>query len=358
MRNNCQLFLAGLLEGLSRPTSASLVVMLLTMAFLGFGFNPRLFTHIPHEYLINQPKALDVLVSQKLLNLGSEPQEKLTITLIGASSLQEAVLEEDELTQRLSARLKIPMAVNKLTSRGVIISDLLQFIDQIPINYKGIVLLCISLERYKHPQKSMARFPLTSTLYNTELRKAGISPPPKTGIFLLDNYRFFCSRSGILVKSLIFGPIQPVTYFKADVKLSELSNKKRTRISNNAKHLPQLYQKYSARNYQTLSLIISKLQENNIQVVYLHPPRNIEFLQPIYESINQGDYLQTLRTEIAEFAAISGITYWNLNDANVFRHDDFRDYSHFTNMKARIRYSEMLLDKLSHLIQTESKEKE
>lgn len=343
-------FIAGLIEGLFRPTPVSLFVVLLTVVWIVIGFTPQIFSLIPHEYFIRRPRVLDVQASQKALQLRFATANQLTVTLLGASSLHEALLGEDKMAQQLSSRLGRPVTLKKITVRGVKIFDLLRFVDQIPSAYKGIVLICVSTEKYEDPEKSLHRFPLASPSYTQEISKLGISPSFKTGVFLIDNYRFFTARSRIFAKALIFGPVRPVTYYGDGLKLSEQNPRKR-RIVSKAKQLPQLYKKYSPRNFQTLSLLFSTLEEKGIYGIYLHPPRNLEFLLPLYESIDRSDYLSSIENDITKFAENSGITYWNLNDKRYFHYDDFRDSSHLTNTKARTRYSEMLLDKLYHLIQ-------
>ena len=357
MGKNLQQFLNGLLEGLTRPTPVSLFIAVLTLVLVIFSFSPQLFVRIPHEYFIVRPRALEVLASQKTLRLKDASEGSFAVTLIGASSLQEALSEEDEMEQLLAARLQRPVVLTKLAVRGIELFDVIRFVDQLPANYNGIVLICVSIEKYESPLQSMARFPLSSSLYNEQMRKAGFSPPPQTGIFLVDNYRFFSTRSKVLAKALVFGPVEPIAHVSEGVGLSERTGKIKKLITGRAKSLPTLYQKNSRKNYSILSVIFSRLKKSGIHGVYLHPPRNLEFLQRVFESTGKNDYLQNLENDITTYAQSSGITYWNLNDRRFFGYDDFRDFSHISNTEARTRYTEMLLDKLEHMIRTEFKEK-
>jgi len=357
MGKKLQQFLAGFLEGFTKPGPASLLVVLLTVLFLIFCFTPQVFTRIPHEYFIARPKVLDVLASQKMLKLKDAPQERLAVTLIGASSLQEALLGEEEMERLLSARLQRPVTLTKIAVRGIELFDVIRFVDQIPADYKGIVIICVSVERYESPRKSVARFPLSSSLYNEELRKAGFVPSPQTGVFLIDNYRFFSTRSSIFLKNIVFEPVNTITHVLEGVGFSEREVKKKEILTDRAKSLPFLYQSHSKDNFQILSVIFRRLRDNGIYGIYLNPPRNLEFLQPLFASINRGNYLETLDRDIMEFAHAFGITYWNMNDKRYFGFDDFRDFSHISNDRARSRYTGMLFEKLEHLLRVEFQEK-
>ncbi len=353
MKDQLKEYGLGVGEGLIGMSMASLLIAVATILAILLLVSPATFNLVPHELLILEEKDLDILAIQKAHDLRSLPPSSLAVTLIGSSSLQEALLDEEEIESQLRSKLNAEIHVTKLTARGINLWDMARFMDSIPENYNGIVLLCISMEYgLKKDRNILERFPLPSATFDDILKRNGVEPKNKSGIYLLDNLRFFSIRTTALIKSIFFGPISPVTYFNNGVKVSQLNAIEQGRFRRAVEDLTSSYQHHSETNLTILADLYNTLQGPNVHGVFLHPPRNIAFVQPIYTSLDKKLYLKQVDADYRKFSDLQGVTYWNFNDKHAFGYDDFRDHSHVSNDEARTRYTHMVIEQLAALMST------
>jgi len=349
-------FVLGLSEGLFGMSAASLLIaattIIVTVLSVFFTVDPTLLSRIPDELMRQERQDLDILAIQKTLDMHSTAPAPLQVTLIGASSLHEAILDTKKIEALLASKLDTEIKVTKITARGLEVYNLTRFIDYLPEGYEGIVLFSVSLENLPIPSdisELYSRFPLPSSTFNELLEHEGIKRR-ETGVYLLDYYRFFSVHSVRLIKSLLFGPIPPVNYYMSGVKTSERSPEEKRKIRNKVRIISESSHLYLTHNQEILAAIYKKLETHGIYGVFLHPPRNIDFLQPIYVSLGKKDYLNKIDNEYRNFAEKQKVTYWNFNNTSQFCLDDFRDHSHISNDEARSRYTNMLVDNLAELI--------
>lgn len=356
MKTFLKKFGIGIAEGISRVSAVSLFIAAGIIVTILLLVSPAIFTLIPHEFLILNKIDLDILALQKAQKLVTSTDVPLSVTLIGASSLQEALLDEKEIESQLKIKLKREVDVTKIGVRGMKLFDMVRFIDYIPGGYNGVVLFCISMENAPFIKSKMHdRLPLPSPTFNHLIVQNGLPPRTETGIYLFDNIRFFSIRTNALMKSILFGPIDPITHFKDGVKLSQVSEADQLTFEGTVKYLATNYPKKSATNFAILSILFEKLQSMGVHGIFLHPPRNIDFIQPIYASINKEEYLKQKDSDYKDFAEHHKITYWNFNDQCNLTLNDFRDYNHISNDVARTCYTNLLIDNLATIIDERSR---
>lgn len=351
MKDLLKEYILGITEGVMRISKASLFVAVATILAILIFVSPATFSLLPHQMLILEEKDLDILAIQKIHSLRSLSPSTLAVTLIGSSSLQEALLDEKEIESQLHRNLKTDIHVTKVAARGINLWDMARFVGNLPADYNGIVLLCLSMEYgLNKNRKSLERFPLPSATFDDILKRNGVEEKNKSGIYLLDNLRFFSIRTTALIKSLFFGSISPISYFNDGVKVSELNDTEQGKFRKAVENLSNSYQHHSETNLAIFSDLYNTLKGPNAHGVFLHPPRNIAFIQPIYTSLNKLHYLRQVDDDYRKFSERQGIAYWNFNNSHTFGYDDFRDHSHISNNVARTRYTQMLIEQLTTLI--------
>lgn len=353
MKNKLIDFFDGFYNGLTKASLGSLFVAFLSVLAIIFLITPNTIRHLPPEFLMRSPFDESVMVTQKALNLRWEPSPPLSVTLIGASTLREALVPEQDISHWLTDKLKTKITVNKITAPGMKPWEIAGLIDCIPSDYKGIIVICISLEYnpnvLRTEQGLTTRFGIPSLLFDAELRHAGVNPPYRTGIYFFDHFEYLATHSRYFIKSLVCGPVIPKVY-KKDGKIItkqevEFNNKlARKRVKN--------YLTYATENFASLSRIFKQLKRDGLSLVYLQPTRNLNLVKPAYQSIYNGDLIEKIDNDFEKFTKEMGVEYLNFNIEGLFGCRDFRDFNHLSNHPARMRFSKLLMVNLERIFQT------
>jgi len=355
MKTENRNFLTGLMLGICQPSLSTFfltIFTLLSLLFTCFFINPATLRLIPEEFLMLDPYDRDVIISQKTNQINKTHPESTSVTLIGASSLEDALLDESEIRKQLNERVKAEINVFKITAPGMRTWDVASILDSIPDSYKGIVVVCISMgyDPYEvlNRRKSRSRFAISSPSYREEMEAFGYELPNTTGIFFIDNLHFFSKRSKAIIRSLIFGPVTPKFRWEEKKALSrESKNKSVNYVKKRAKEKAQHYLKYSSINYDSLARVIRRLKSQKLKIFYLQPPRNDELLEPVYNSMHVKKLMSKIQSDAESFTKKNGISYINLQKAAQLSFTDFIDDAHLCKLQARQMFTQLLVERMA-----------
>ena len=154
------------------------------------------------------------MMASRILQLQHIPAGQFTVVIIGASATREGITSFDDLGRRLSELVGEPVYVVPLVSGGQFHPDYLLLNDNLPDDFRGVVVADITPRHLSLPADIAAdmikrpRLPVSTSLQADALELLGASPPDEgIGNWFIDNHRFFAARPTILV-STVFPPQQ------------------------------------------------------------------------------------------------------------------------------------------------------
>ncbi len=353
MKNKLINLLEGFIIGLTKASLGSLFVTLLSFLSIIFLITPNTIRHLPPEFFMRNPSDESAIVTQKALNLRNEPSPPLSVIFIGASTLREGLVSEEYISHWLTSQFQTKIIVSKITAPGMRPWEIAGLIDCIPQNYKGIVVISISLEynpnELKNKKGLTTRFGIPSHSFDAELRKVGVDPPYRTGIYFIDYFDYLATHSRSFIKSLVFGPVVPLSYLKDGKTIT----KKRVKLYHKrARRKARNYLAYGRKNFASLSRIFKQLKRDGLYLVYLHPTRNLDLLDQANQSVFKENVVEKIDKDLEKFTNKRGVEYWNFNIKGLFKHQDFSDSCHLSNQSARMRFSKLIMIKLERIFQS------
>lgn len=200
-------------SGLTRPSLAGAIgtplVALACFVIACMLVTPERLAEVDPGYLMeNRDDDAAMVVAEAVAVRRGNPDEPM-IALIGPSGLRDAVARPEELSRRLSERAGRPVRVHPLFSAGQTWWEAVAIADYLPPDATGVLILNVSpvqAIRASDPLHIHQAMPLPSESYRDEVRRAGLQPPSRTGIYLIDYLNFYVARVPMVGMHLLEGP--------------------------------------------------------------------------------------------------------------------------------------------------------
>jgi len=291
------------------------------------------------------------------LALRQQPPPAPAVALIGTAAMREALIPDDQLAVRLGQRAGAPVTVIDFMSGGQSGIEMAALAESLGPQFEGVVVLGISLSRLAADSAELAglvrepRLAFASAAGDAEIRAAGFTPPWHTGLYAIDNYKFFVARARAMLAHALGGAL-PVhasrTYLDrtpADAKQWESDTRTlRARLSH--------YAERADGNLTALERVLKLFPDRRrVRIVLLEIPLNPHAVSTIIGY----DLVESHRARLRAFAARQGVEYWDLNPVALLTPADFQDWAHVNRAEARERWSTVLLDRLGSLLRTPSR---
>ena len=291
------------------------------------------------------------------LALRAQPPQGPAVALIGTAAMREALIPDEEIAARLTRRAGTDVPVIDFMSGGQSGIEMAALADSLGPDFEGVVVLGISLSRLAADSSELAglvrepRLAFASAAGDAEIRAAGFSPPWHSGIYFLDNYKFFVARARVLLGRVLGGAV-PVhasrTYLDrapADARQWETD----TRI------LQARLAHYAERadgNLAAMKRVIGLFPDRRkVRIVLLEIPLNPRAVSTVIGP----ELVEAHRARLRAFAEREGVEYWDLNPVVLLGPDDFQDWAHVNRADARERWTAPLLDRLLPLLRVPSR---
>jgi hypothetical protein len=175
-----------------------------------------------------------------------------------------------------------------------------------------------------------------------EIRIAGLQPPRQTGVFLLDQAKFFSARKGVLFR-LVGGPVEPQMHFTHMLKPW---SEEKWQLAEQ-RDLPQWVEAFDTEgpaNRAILERLIQRVRAAGNRIVLLETPLHPRARRACGEKYNE--YLQAMQ----EFADEQDVPFWCLDEEAQITEDDFVDFIHLCTHTSQLRYQTVLMNKIEPVL--------
>jgi hypothetical protein len=344
-------------KGISTPSLLALgVAGLVCATAMGGSFlyftEDRLASSAVH-YIASSPVDDYAFSSYKALRLRRSPVSGTQLALIGTAAAREAMTEEADIANRLEAALGQRIPVHDLLSGGLSAIEMTAYAESLGPNFEGVIVVGMSFSRLAAAADEMKtlieqpRLGYVSAAADEETRASGFPVPLRTGIYLVDNYKFYVARYGTMLRNVfVTGPVpkhitrtylgRPAT---DEVQWAADAARLKARLAN--------YEARAQDNLASVARMLKQLPNNSrVKVVLLEIPLNPRAL----DEVVGRDFIDAHHRRLAKFAADNGVEYWDLNEAANLTPSDFQDWSHINSAKAQQRFTGVLVDRLLPLL--------
>ena len=281
----------------------------------------------------------------------------VTIGVISASAMREAISDSDILTKVASSSWQTEVDFANLTAPNMTLWEAVIVADCIADGYHGIVLIAVAPNKLARRDQRLdnlleePRMGICSTTLDAELSRSGVQVPRRTGVLLFDNIEFYAARRYALLHNAFaerdFAPQMQLVRTKSVTLDAPAMHR---RINGWKNQLAQGYYESAEANLDLIRLAIQRLkQSGQIQVVLVEEPFNPLGAEMLFES----DFHKSLRADyessILALAQELEVEYWDVAGAAKLTATDFIDEFHMGNPAARQRFTEELARRLAAL---------
>jgi hypothetical protein len=342
------------LQSFTRPDSLNLLATLLVtcslIAVLPAVLTPATVPAIA-PYLAADDLDDHLFLLQHVQRMRSSSDGRLSVSLIGASSVRESVRNLDMVEQELGTTLGEPVSFHLLAASGLSVWEMVGIADNFPPSYRGIAVLGMPAVRPPEALRDLIatqRTALKSPAYRREASLAGYEMPD-SGVYLLDYTRFFSARLSARVLTLLLPPFslthkpQPHRY----IGMEKVAGQEYDTLLAELRKRRQISPEHRAAHFAALERAVALLQAKDVRVILMQPVANELFLRTELGD----DFVERTRRDNRQFAEKHQLPFWDFNAAADLEDADFYDYCHLRSEDAMQRYTDLLTAKLSQALE-------
>lgn len=350
--------LASLFGGFREPSATlvivSLAVVLTAVAALAIGIDEELVGSPRGRELLRFGRSDDDLeVTSLALGLRGRSPDVPVVLILGASETREMV-DAQGLERSLHEALDPRAEVLILAQPRQAFDEAARIIEFIPDGTPGVCVLNVTFGRFSRPpgdfrELAWPRLGFRSERREEELRTLGAAVPDRTGIFLLDNLRFYFPRLIAIPRNLVLGTPERVTHrYDHRPPRGELGAEFiEERISEFRDRLADFNAHFDA-NAAKLDAIVEELRRRTRMKVLVtglpHAPGDVQ------RRMGEDTY-RSMTGRIAERVMEKGLPWIDLAGASLTDRD-YWDGLHISSPAARARITELMWGGIKPLLPT------
>jgi hypothetical protein len=260
------------------------------------------------------------------------------VVVLGGSLVVRCISGEAELTRGIQSRMTGGPAprVSDLTFDGQTEWEMAYLLGWLGSRYEGVVVLGMNPDFLGRLPTELydSLWGLGSRAIEERAAAYGADRPFRTGIFLLDNWRFFVPRWRPLVRNLTYaGPVAPLDPIDETWIQGARRESERTRELEALPSLIADYDRNHRANFAIIADAVARLGPR-AAVLLLDGPRS-----PLWRRHADGSqFFARYESDVRVFADTHGFVYLRLNDDVTFADDEIVDYEgHIGSKGARDR---------------------
>jgi hypothetical protein len=347
-------FADGLLQSSLLSLSVAALVCLGVIAAAALLITERAMSG-PDSALFAQD-ALDdyAFATSDALRLLHDPPRTPHLALIGTAAMREALTADDEIARRLGQGLGRSLPVIDFMSGGQSGIEMAALAESLGRDFQGVVVLGISFSRLAADSSELAglvrepRLAFASDAGDAEIRAAGFRPARRTGLYLLDHYKFFVARYRLILWHLLTGQ-RPVHATRTYLGRPPANIAQWTSDATILKTRLAHYDERADNNLGAMRRLIRMFPDHSkVRIVLLEIPLNPKAMQ----EVTGPDFVARHRARMQSFAQQEGVLYWDLNQSAGLAEADFQDWAHINSAAAQDRWTAQLVERLLPLFAT------
>jgi len=214
--------LAELWRGATRPSPTALVTALGVLAGAFFGLlSPRVLVGEGYVRFMDGARDDYPYLTGRVLELaGGVSAPPAAVVVLGGSSLGAALASEAALGAAVADASGVPCRAYDLCAGSLTTWEMAAAADRVGAATDAVFVLGLTLSTLSDgPRRSamgrrsleqLVRAPrlgFASRAFDEEARRAGLEPPPRTGLYAVDNLAFFVARRAAVERSFLEGPV-------------------------------------------------------------------------------------------------------------------------------------------------------
>jgi hypothetical protein len=351
--------------GAIHPSLASLVIAfsvnVLVFVALCVYITPDFLAGPMHRYLMKDPfDSFVPLTAKALLSRHSEPPQ---IVILGDSVTVRCVSNEERLAGMVAekSRGSAPI-VYDLSADGVVLLEMEVLAEQLPTRFDGILILGVAPPVLSNPMRDLvtdilntARMGLSSEVIDNAARSVGVKVPYRTGVYFIDNWRFFLSRVLFTTRNLLITGAQPYVDpldhpWVQEIKRSE--QRQREMAEKYFSLVTRLYEPNKQANLAVIERIITGLKKRgDVSFILLQAPIN-----PLwYDNPIGKEFFEKYTADLRQFATEHGMSFLSPSQEAKLRPADFFDHAgHIGNHEARERCTQAIASQVAKIMTTKA----
>ena len=304
--------------------------------------NPGLMMAGPHDF--------DVQATVAAQRVARTAPPSTGVVLVTTSSGRHAIADEASFAEELSKLTGREVRFDLVASGRQSVWQLVQILDQLPETFSGVVLVTVGPSRFAKGREALARelrwprLGLDSNWLRDEVTRAGLPSQWQTGVYFLDQGRFFAARRRQIVRNAILGgPTYQLHRFNFPGRASEARWEQL--LPEFDRRMDQALGEEGALTRSVLERTIARVRERaDVQIALVEATRHPRIVA-MY-----GSRYPRYRQEVAEMAARADVPLWQLDAEAGITASDFYDWTHLGSQPARSRYQSVLARRTANLL--------
>ncbi len=337
-------------HGASRASVAGTIGIIVVVGLLcGLSVlwvKPRHLVKLDHRYLMTVHLDDYTELSFEAMRAKQAGPQPFAVAVVGDSAIRSAMPDTSAIQGRLAQELGRDVPVHYLAAKGMNLIEYAGVMDYIGQGFNGVVVIQMSLYHIAQTPKELAilleipRMAIDTPVYDQELARVAGSAPWRSGVYLLDHWRFYAYRlNEHALWNVLFGPT-PLPLASKPMTTEQWQTADRNVLA----YLKE-YPTQRDRNLAILGRLIDRLRaQGRVEIAIVETPMNPRWHKQINSELAQG-YQEYWENWIQE----QGLHHWDLNREGAFATEDFHDYVHFCSREAGQRYTDLLMDHVAEL---------
>jgi hypothetical protein len=353
------------LRGLTTPSPAAGAAMLATIpavcVVLALVVTPRFVARHGYAALARGPADDDAHLLQSILRLhtGTAGHGGPHVLVLGSSSDREMIASAPALANGIGAVTGRAPDVHLLTSSGQSLVESAVLLEMLPAGVEGVIVIGMKLERVPRfdevfrpeagGRRSLAcRLGFRSAFGDRAMRARGVTQPPRTGLYLLDNVAFLWPRGAALVSFLASrsGPRFEAPHWYLETPPLDAAGmaERRERIRD------RLARATDARVEEDLATLAEAIRavraRGRVELVLLRSLAHPRYGTDILGAERDARFTARLHA----FAAEQEAHVWDMRAGAGLTEADFHDWSHLRTPEAMERCTAVLAARIGALL--------
>jgi hypothetical protein len=252
--------------------------------------------------------------------------------------------------------------VYDLSAGGVVSLEMEVLAEQLPAQFDGILVLGVAPPILSNPMRDLvtdilntARMGVSSEVIDNAARSVDVKIPYRTGVYFIDNWRFFLSRVPFTVRNLLITGPQPHVDFLDQPWVRELMRSQRRQQERAEEYfslVTRLYEPNKQANLAVIERIVAGLKKRgDASFILLQAPIN-----PLwYDNPIGKEFFEKFTADLRQFATEHGMSFLSSTQEAKLHPADFFDHAgHIGSHEASERCTQAIASKVAQIMTTRS----
>lgn len=343
------------LEGCTRPSAVSVTIALAlaagTFAAAVTVIDERFVGSRAGRDLLAFGRSDDDLeITSRVLELRERDPARPLVVVVGASETRE-IIDRERFDAAIADGRASPVDTLVLAQPRQGLAEVRRIADEIPDGTSGVFVLSLGIGRFVADEADAGneltwpRLGFRTGRRDAELRDAGAKVPQATGIFLLDNLRFYFPRLMVSPRNVVLGPPKRLMH-RYDERPPMTADEWDAKARLIASRLGEFDANCAVNAARVAEVIDDLRRRTRMTVVATMLPVNPRF---VAEVIGDGPY-RAMTGKVLAMVDAAGLPLADLGRAGLST-GDYWDWIHLCSPEARDRTTDLIVETVRNALE-------